>query len=240
MFRVLLLALVGGTLSVFAEEDHVINRAVLVDPNASLTIDQAVTRTFTPEPSIVTGGYTEAAHWVRIRVWPDEKGGELILRIRPTFLDQMTLFWQDPVRPGRWNQDETGDQLSRRLKPVSQAETELFLEARTLTLRGEFGSASVSAQEATLLATFARAPDGRLEGWQILEIFPRVEQSDGRGAIRVVIFRLTRKLREVTGRPRPIRAIRNWGYQLSEPIRLRQRATVLASRIAAAFAASSN
>lgn len=111
--------------------------------------------------------------------------------------------------------------LSRRLKPAPQAETELSLEARTLTLRGELGSVGVSGQEAALLAAFARAPDGRLEAWQILEIFPRMEQSDGRGAIRVMIFRLTRKLTEVTGRQRPIRAIRNWGYQLAEPIRLR-------------------
>lgn len=105
----LLLALVGGALPAFAEEDHVTERAVLVDPDASLTIDEAVNRTFTPEPSIVTGGYTEAAHWVRIRVRPAEDGGELILRIRPTFLDQVTLFWQDPAKPGRWNEDETGD-----------------------------------------------------------------------------------------------------------------------------------
>lgn len=110
--------------------------------------------------------------------------------------------------------------LSRRLKPAPLPETDLSLEARTLTLRGALGSVSVSSQEAALLAAFARAPDGRLEVWQILEIFPRLEQSDGRGAIRVMIFRLTKKLKEVTGHPRPIRAIRNWGYQLFEPIRL--------------------
>lgn len=111
--------------------------------------------------------------------------------------------------------------LSRRLKPAPQADRELSLEVRTLTLRGEFGSVGVSSQEAALLAAFARAPDGRLEAWQILEIFPHLEPSDGRGALRVMIFRLTRKLREVTGRPRPVQAIRNWGYQLLEPIRLR-------------------
>lgn len=110
--------------------------------------------------------------------------------------------------------------LARRLKPAAMAQSGLALEARTLTLRGEFGSVGVSSQEASLLAAFARAPDGRLEVWQILEIFPRMEQSDGRGAIRVMIFRLTKKLTEVTGHPRSIRAIRKWGYQLLVPIRL--------------------
>lgn len=111
VFRVmlLLLALVSGTLPAFAEDDHVTDRAVLVDANASLTIEEAVSRAFVPEPSILTGGYTKSAHWLRIHVRPADQGGDLILRIRPTFLDQVTLFWQDPDRPGRWNQDQTGD-----------------------------------------------------------------------------------------------------------------------------------
>lgn len=121
MFRLLflLLALVGGTVTASATDDHVIDRAILVDPDASLTIEQAVTREFTPEPSIVTRGYTKAAHWVRIRVRGDAAGGELILRIRPTFLDQVTLFWQDPARPGRWNQDETGDRTPYRERSLA-------------------------------------------------------------------------------------------------------------------------
>lgn len=110
--------------------------------------------------------------------------------------------------------------LSRRLRPAPLPDTGLSLDARALVLRGELATIGISSQEAALLAAFARAPDGRLEVWQILEIFPRMEQFDGRGAIRVMIFRLTKKVREASGHERPIRAIRNWGYQLFEPIRL--------------------
>ncbi|MET4634378.1 sensor histidine kinase [Kaistia defluvii] len=105
----LLLALASGTLSAFAEEDHVTEKAVLVDPDASFTIEQAVTGTFVPEPSILTGGYTKAAHWLRLDIRAADEGGELILRIRPTFLDEVTLFWQDPERPGEWSREQTGD-----------------------------------------------------------------------------------------------------------------------------------
>jgi len=111
VFRVLLLllALVAGTLSARAEEDHVTSRAILEDHDASLTIEQVVVRDFLPEAGIVTRGYTKSAHWLRIQVRPSDTGGDLVLRIRPTFLDEVTLYWQDPERTGVWIHDQTGD-----------------------------------------------------------------------------------------------------------------------------------
>lgn len=105
----LLLALFAGTLPVRAEEDHITSRAVLEDPEASLSIEQVVNRDFLPEPGILTKGYTKSAHWLRIQVRPSATGGDLVLRIRPTFLDEVTLFWQEPELPGVWLQDQTGD-----------------------------------------------------------------------------------------------------------------------------------
>jgi len=76
----------------------------------------------------------------------------------------------------------------------------------------------VRPQEAALLGAFARAPDMRLESWQILEIFERSGWSYSRTNVGVALFRLGRKLRSVGADSRPIRSIRNWGYRLCEAV----------------------
>jgi DNA-binding response OmpR family regulator len=110
--------------------------------------------------------------------------------------------------------------LERRLAPTQGVPSALVLDGRTLTLRGAMGEVSLSAQEAALLSAFSRASDQRLETWQILEIVDRTERTSSRGTLNVMIFRLSRKLRQAGSGDRPIRAIRGWGYQLCETVLL--------------------
>lgn len=110
--------------------------------------------------------------------------------------------------------------LERRLDLDAQSGTTLCLDMRRRILTGAAGSVEVRPQEAALLGAFARAPDRRLESWQILEIFERSGWSYSRTNVGVALFRLGRKLRAVGADSRPIRSIRNWGYRLCEPVAL--------------------
>ena len=112
------------------------------------------------------------------------------------------------------------DALSRRLRQPEDTRADLRLETRALLLRGRFGAAPVSASEAALLAAFARAPDRRLEIWQILDLIDPQQRIQSRSAINVSIFRLSQRLRKVGAWERPLRSIRGWGYQLCQPLRL--------------------
>lgn len=108
--------------------------------------------------------------------------------------------------------------LSRRLRPVPAAPTGLVVDTARLALGGPRGTAPLSAPEAALLAAFARARDHRLETWQIIEVLEQADRAPNRNALNVTLSRLSAKLRQSGSAPRPIRAIRNWGYQLCEPL----------------------
>lgn len=72
--------------------DYIASRAVLEDRSGKLTIEQVIAAEFQPVGKILSKGYTDSAHWLRITVKPPSDSGELVLRIRPTFLDEVTLY----------------------------------------------------------------------------------------------------------------------------------------------------
>ncbi|WP_428028776.1 response regulator [Ancylobacter sp.] len=108
--------------------------------------------------------------------------------------------------------------LSRRLRPMPAGPAGLTIDTGRLRLGGPEGTTPLSAPEAALLAAFARAQDHRLETWQIIEVLEQADRAPNRNALNVTISRLSAKLRQSGATSRPIRAIRNWGYQLCEPV----------------------
>lgn len=110
--------------------------------------------------------------------------------------------------------------LSRRLRPRGRAAADLVLNSTSFRLQGVLGEVQLAPQEATLLVALARAAERRLETWQILELVQRGDEVPARNAITVAVFRLAQKIRQVTGQERPIRSIRNWGYELRLPVRV--------------------
>ncbi|WP_371348935.1 response regulator transcription factor [Ancylobacter sp. IITR112] len=108
--------------------------------------------------------------------------------------------------------------LSRRLRPAAPAPRGLVLDTGRLTLGGPLGMTALSAPEAALLAAFTRAQDHRLETWQIIAVLEQADRAPNRNALNVTMSRLSTKMRQSGTGPHPLRAIRNWGYQLCEPI----------------------
>lgn len=94
--------------SVWAE-DFIASRSILVDPSATLSIMEVAHADFQPVGLILSKGYTDAAHWLRIVVRAPVDGDELVLRIRPTFIDDVTLFEPDPSSSNGWKMQQTGD-----------------------------------------------------------------------------------------------------------------------------------
>ncbi len=103
----------GSAADVFADvHDHIRARAYWEDVTGNATIKEAQTHTFTPYDGVLSRGYTGAAIWIQLEISPlphikaDEK---LVLRIRPTYLDELTLF--DPLDTSGLIR-KTGDQVS--------------------------------------------------------------------------------------------------------------------------------
>ncbi|MFN3879846.1 MAG: 7TM-DISM domain-containing protein [Nitrincola lacisaponensis] len=108
-FIVILLIFGFSPFAATGADDLVLSRAVLTDPAGTLTIEDVIQGDFQPTTDILSKGYTDAAHWLRLVVRAPEGGGELVLRIRPTFLDEITLYEADANNPGLWNTYTTGD-----------------------------------------------------------------------------------------------------------------------------------
>lgn len=108
--------------------------------------------------------------------------------------------------------------IGRRVAPAMAADYELALDPRSKQLRGQKATVILSSSEVSILVGLLRAAEGRLETWQIAEILDQGDSENARNAINVAIFRLNRKLMDAGAESRRIRAIRNWGYQLSARI----------------------
>ncbi|MEX8499452.1 7TM-DISM domain-containing protein [Leptothrix ochracea] len=89
--------------------DLITARAVLEDPSGLLTIADVVGRDFEPMSSALSKGYTASAFWLRIDVRAPAKGHEVVLRMRPTYLDEIRLFEPHGGDPRGWKTRVTGD-----------------------------------------------------------------------------------------------------------------------------------
>ena len=74
--------------------DLVESRAYWRDDSTSASFDKARQQVYVPFERVFSGGYTDAAHWFRLRIAPTQEQ-VLILRVRPQYLDSITVY--DPV-----------------------------------------------------------------------------------------------------------------------------------------------
>jgi len=89
--------------------DLITARAVLEDPSGTLTIADVVGRDFEPIASTLSKGYTASAFWLRVQVRAPVQGSEVVLRMRPTYLDEIRLFETDGGDPRGWRTRVVGD-----------------------------------------------------------------------------------------------------------------------------------
>lgn len=112
-FRLLyvLLALMAGLIfstRVWAG-DLIVSRTLLEDKNGKLTIADVAGRVVTPVDPSFSMTSTNAAHWVCLRVRAPANGSQVVLFIRPTYLNEIRLYEAGPGDPLTWKTRVTGN-----------------------------------------------------------------------------------------------------------------------------------
>lgn len=103
---VLLAGLLAGVLAGGGAwaQDHIVERAWLEDPQGQMTWQDVQRQPVQVFSGVLSRGYGDSVVWVRLTVdphahpLPRDNPGQLVLRIRPVFLDDIQVF--DPLVPG--------------------------------------------------------------------------------------------------------------------------------------------
>lgn len=77
------------------QSDLLVQRAFWKDTSAQATLEQAQQQHYTPFVNGFSGGYTNAAHWLRLTL--EAADTPTALRLSPTWIDEITLY--DPASP---------------------------------------------------------------------------------------------------------------------------------------------
>lgn len=93
-------------------QDHILEKSFWTDSTGSASFDQARSAPYMPYKGVLSKGFSRDVQWVRLKIDGVQPGvtDKLVLRIRPVFLDQITLFdplEQDPGRASRTTGDRT-------------------------------------------------------------------------------------------------------------------------------------
>ena len=107
----------------------------------------------------------------------------------------------------------------RTVFPLQTEQPEPFALFETMAWKScPLGQVHLTSAEEALLTAFARAPSGRLENWQLLELFGMDSADVSKTSLEVRITRLRKKLAAV-GAPAPhIKALHKVGYTLCTPV----------------------
>jgi DNA-binding response OmpR family regulator len=106
---------------------------------------------------------------------------------------------------------------AQRLEAVTPAGS-LRLQQRQL--QGLAGPVRLTGSEEILLTAFARAPSGRLENWQLIELFGLDAADNSKTSFEIRITRLRKKLIQAGAPAHSLVSIRNVGYQLNVPVQV--------------------
>lgn len=79
-----------------SSDDYIVARAIWKDVDGKADFDFARQQAYTAYEGLLSKGYIDGAHWVRLTIAPSEE--PLILRVGPIWLDELTLY--DPAAKG--------------------------------------------------------------------------------------------------------------------------------------------
>ena len=103
--------------------------------------------------------------------------------------------------------------LRRRLQK-NERKDEIHLNPANLTLSCGSESVVLLPAEVDILIAFARAPEHRLETWQLIELLNGEDANASKSSIEIRLTRLHKKMLACGANPHCITAIRGVGYQL--------------------------
>lgn len=93
LFATLLLAF--GQQVTYAQDgqNDILSQSYYADKTNALTYEEAKSVAFTPYQGLLTGGFSKGAYWVRLDIRANTRG--VVLKLRPSFLNEITLY--DPA-----------------------------------------------------------------------------------------------------------------------------------------------
>lgn len=133
-----------------------------------------------------------------------ENGADIYLT-KPISLDELSAAIQS---------------LARRIKPSNVVASTLSLDTSHLRLIGPLSMINLTKQESMVLSAFVLAQERKLETWQLIQVLGKSEEDYHKSALELIIVRLRKKMIEAGSSPKPIQAIREFGYQLCEHVQL--------------------
>lgn len=125
------------------DSEHIISRAYVEDPSGQMTLQEAQAQVVTEFPELLSKGYSQSAFWIRLQIDPLAESAtpatQLVIRIRPTYLDEVRLF--DPLAPNDtsrvtgdrydWQQSEFKSLNHNFLIPAGSAPRTIWLRLKT-------------------------------------------------------------------------------------------------------------
>lgn len=126
-----------------AQSDPILKRAYVEDPSGQMTLAQAQAQVATEFTELLSKGYSPSAFWIRLQIDPQSAAttpaSQLVVRIRPTYLDEVRLF--DPLAPEKavrvtgdrydWRQSEFKSLNHNFLIPAGTAPRTIWLRLKT-------------------------------------------------------------------------------------------------------------
>jgi len=113
----LLLVLICLTAGQMAwSKDYILTRGLLIDPSGQMSVEEVEKGSFESSGADIVRGYSSAVLWLKIEVQATDR--RLYLRIRPPFLDSVTLYWRDPVAGSGWEKMVSGDFIALNDRPL--------------------------------------------------------------------------------------------------------------------------
>lgn len=153
--------LVSPSASAFWAAATPLSLHVLEDPLGQESIETVSSSSrrqdFKPVPGSFAGGYTRSVYWFRVEVKaPDFEAKFLpnrLLEVRPTYLDDVRFYLQDPANPGYFIEHRHGDRLAfsqRVLSTRTLVQPVVFINAspQTVYVRLQTTSSAVFSLQA--------------------------------------------------------------------------------------------
>jgi DNA-binding response OmpR family regulator len=127
------------------------------------------------------------------------------------------FFLCKPVSPSELS--AAVNAAKRRLE-ASHSFGDLVLSERGMTLTSAEGVARLGRADVMLLKALAMAPDGRLPYWRLFEVTGRDSQDSAKTQLELQVFRLRKKVADISVPEEFIKSMRTEGYQLTRRIRV--------------------
>lgn len=101
-------------------QDHILEKSYWTDTTATASFDEARAANYTPYSGVLSKGFSRDVQWIRLRIGgvPADGPDSLVLRIRPVFLDEITLY--DPVALAKGQSTRSAGDIT----PLANAEFE--------------------------------------------------------------------------------------------------------------------